>query len=225
MTHRELDKLRVIRQVLEHTLRWREAARQLRVSARQIARWCVRVRTDGNKGIIPRLRGRASNHPLAAGVLDKALQLVQTHSPECGPTFATEQRRERHHLVRSPSTLRRGMLVHGLWRPRHRQSLHRAWRPRRAGVGELVQLDGSDHAWFEARGPRGVLRLSLDEATSRLLEGAFVDVEDPGTWLRTTQGSLRGAGRPSAFYVDQDSISRVNRHARPSRRNCRIRPP
>lgn len=213
MTTRELDKLRVIRQVLEHKLRWRDAAVQLRLSTRQIARWCLRVRTEGHKGIIHRLRGRPSNHQLAAGRLAQALELVQRHYPDFGPTFANEKLRERHHLVLSTGTLRQGMIATGLWRPRHRRCPHRAWRPRRACLGELVQLDGSDHPWFEARAPRCVLLLYIDDATSRLLEGEFVDVEDTLTLLRTTTTYLKRHGRPVAFYVDKDSIYRVNRQA------------
>jgi len=213
MTSQEIDKLRVIRQVLEHTLRWREAAGQLGVSVRQIARLCRRIRTDGNRGIVHRLRGRSSNHRLPPGRLARALKLVQAHYPDFGPTFATEKLRERHHLTLSPSTLRRGMIASGLWRPRHRKPPHRAWRPRRACVGELVQLDGSDHAWFEGRGPRCVLLLYIDDATSRLLDGAFVTVEETVTLLSTTQTYLERHGRPVAFYVDKDSIYQVNRQA------------
>ena len=213
MTTREIDRLRIVRQVLERTLRWRDAAGQLRLSARQIARLCVRVRTHGNKGIIHRLRGRASNHQLAAGVLDKALELVKTRSPDFGPTFANEKLRERHRLVLSTWTLRQGMIRAGLWRPRHRKAPHRAWRPRRACVGELVQLDGSDHAWFETRALRCVLLAYVDDATSRTLYGEFVAVEDTWTLLRTTQTYLVRYGRPVAFYVDKDSIYRVNRQA------------
>ena len=213
MTSREVDKLRVIRQVLERKLRWHEAARQVGVSVRQIARLCRRVRADGNRGIIHRLRGRASNHQLAAGVLDKALELVTRHYPDFGPTFATEKLRERHHLILSPSTLRRGMIAHGLWRSRPGKIRHRTWRPRRACVGELVQLDGSDHAWFEHRGPRCVLLAYVDDATSRTLAGEFVEVEDTLTLLRTTKSYLQRYGRPVAFYVDKDSIYRVNRQA------------
>jgi hypothetical protein len=205
--------LKVIHQVLERKLKWREAAGQLHVSARQIARLCVRIRTGGNKGILHRLRGRASNHHLRPGLLAQALRLVQRHYPDFGPTFATEKLRARHHLVLSSSTLRRGMIAGGLWRPRHQKTPHRAWRPRRACVGELVQLDGSDHAWFEARGPRCVLLAYVDDATSRTLYGEFVTVEDTVTLLRTTQTYLRRHGRPVAFYVDKDSIYRVNRQA------------
>ena len=213
MTTREIDRLRLIRQVLEHKLRWRDAAGQLRLSVRQIARLCLRVRTDGNRGIIHRLRGRASNHQLPAGRLAKAVELVRRYYPDFGPTFATEKLRERHRLVLSTETVRQGMLRSGLWTPRRQRVPHRAWRPRRASVGELVQLDGSDHAWFEARAPRCVLLSYVDDATSRVLYGEFVAVEDTVTLLRATQTYLRRWGRPVAFYVDKDAIYRVNRQA------------
>jgi hypothetical protein len=213
MTTREVDRLRVVRNILERKLTWREAAVQLRLSVRQVGRLCARVRLDGHRGIIHRLRHRPSNHQLSAGVLTRALTLVKQHYPDFGPTFATEKLRERHHLVLSSSTLRQGMIRAGLWRPRHRQAPHRAWRPRRACVGELVQLDGSDHAWFEARGPRCVLLAYVDDATSRTLYGEFVAVEDTVTLLRTTKAYLLRYGRPIAFYVDKDSIYRVNRQA------------
>ena len=213
MTSREVDKLRVIRQVLEHTLRWREAASQLNVSMRQVARLCLRVRTEGNKAILHRLRGRRSNHHLAPRQLERALELVKTRYPDFGPTFANEKLRTRHHAVLSTETLRQGMIQAGLWRPRYGTVRHRAWRPRRSCVGELVQLDGSDHAWFEGRGPRGVLLSYVDDATSRTLEAEFVEVEDTWTLLRTTKTYLQRYGRPVAFYVDKDSIYRVNRQA------------
>ena len=213
MTTRDLDRLKVIHQVLQHKLTWPQAAAQLARSVRQIGRLCARVRTEGHKGILHRLRGRRSNHQLAPGRLARALALVRRHYPDFGPTFATEKLRERHRLVLSPWTLRQGMIRAGLWRPRHRKAPHRAWRPRRACIGELVQLDGSDHAWFEARGPRCVLLSYVDDATSRGLYGEFVAVEDTWTLLRTTEAYLQRYGRPVAFYVDKDSIYRVNRQA------------
>jgi hypothetical protein len=213
MTTRDLDRLKVIHQVLQRKLTWPQAAAQLARSVRQIGRLCARVRTDGHKGILHRLRGRPSNHRLPTGRLAKALELVRTRYPDFGPTFACEKLHERHHLTLSPSTLRRGMVAAGLWRSRPPRVQHRAWRPRRACVGELVQLDGSDHAWFEDRGPRCVLLLYIDDATSRLLDGEFVEVEDTVTLLRTTTTYLQRYGRPVAFYVDKDSIYRVNRQA------------
>jgi hypothetical protein len=213
MTTRDLDRLKVIHQVLQHKLTWSQAAAQLARSVRQIGRLCARVRTEGHKGIVHRLRGKPSHHQLAAGCLAKALELVRRHYPDFGPTFANEKLLSRHHLLLSTSTLRRGMVAAGIWRPRSSRIQHRAWRPRRACVGELVQLDGSDHAWFEARTPRCVLLLYIDDATSRLLYGEFVAVEDTLTLLRATKTYLQQGGRPVAFYVDKDSIYRVNRQA------------
>lgn len=211
MTTRELDRLRIIRHVLERRLTWPQAAAQLALSVRQIGRLCARVRTEGHHGIGHRLRGRPSNHRLAPGLLAQAVAVVQRHYPDFGPTFANEKLRARHQLVLSTWTLRQGLIQAGVWRPHARPPVHRAWRPRRACLGELIQLDGSDHAWFEARAPRCGLLLYVDDATSRLLYGAFVASEATVPLLRTTHAYLERHGRPVAFYVDRDSIYRVNR--------------
>jgi len=213
MTIREIDRLKVIHQVLQHKLTWPHAGAQLSRSVRQIGRLCARVRAEGHQGIIHRLRDRPSNHQLPAGRVAKALEVIRDRYPDFGPTLANEKLRERHRLVLSTETLRQGMMRDRLWTPRRQRVPHRAWRPRRACVGELVQLDGSDHAWFEARGGRCVLLSYVDDATSRGLYGEFVDVEDTLTLLRTTRSYLTRYGRPVAFYVDKDSIYRVNRQA------------
>jgi hypothetical protein len=213
MSEQEVDRLKVIHEALKKHLSWMEAAEQLRLSERQVGRLCARVRNEGNRGICHRLRGRTSNHQLPEGALDQALKLVKQHYPDFGPTFANEKLRDRHRVVISTETLRQGMIQAGLWKTKHRKTPHRLWRPRRSCVGELVQLDGSDHAWFEGRAPRCVLLIYIDDATSRILYGQFVAVEDTLTLLRSTQAYLRRHGRPVAFYVDKDSIYRVNRQA------------
>ena len=213
MTTRELDRLKVIDQVLQHKLTWPQAAAQRVLSVRQVGRLCARLRTEGHRGIIHRLRGRPSNHHLHSGLVARALRLVQQHYPDFGPTFAAEKLRERQHLRLSTWTVRQGMIRAGLWRPRRQRPQHRTWRPRRACVGELVQLDGYDHAWFEGRGPRCVLLSYVADATSRTLQGEFVAVEDTLTLLRTTKTYLQRYGRPGAFYVDKDAVYRVNRQA------------
>jgi len=213
MTTREIDRLKVIHQVLQHKLTWPQAAAQLALSVRQVGRWCFRVHREGNRGMLHRLRGRPSNHRLPPDKPAKAVALVRRHYPDFGPTFANEKLRTRHHVALWTETLRQGMSQAGLWRPRRPRAQHRAWRPRRACVGELVQLDGSDHAWFEARRPRCVLLSYVDDATSQTLAGEFIDVEDTSTLLRTTKTYLQRYGRPLAFYVDKDSIYRINRQA------------
>lgn len=168
----------------------------------------ARVRRDGARGVVHRLRGRPSNRRLPPGLIQRAVALVKTTYPDFGPTFATEKLRERHGLALSVPTLRRALIQAGLWRPRRQKAWHRAWRPRRSCVGMLIPVDGSEHDWFEGRSPRCVLLLSRDDATGRLLYGEFVTAEDTLTLMRTTTVSLERYGRPLSFYVDQDSSLR-----------------
>ena len=215
MTNHELDRLQVIRQILEHRLTWNQGAKLLDLCRAQIGTLCARVRLEGAKGLIHRLRGKASNHRLDPKILERAIAILrQPLYAGFGPTFANEKLRlAPHHLVLSTPLLRRGMIEAGLWKAHRKGSRHRAWRQRRDCVGMLVQLDGSDHEWFEGRGPRCVLIVYIDDATSRILYAEFVDVEDTLTLLRTTRSYLRRHGRPIAFYVDKDSIYKVNRQA------------
>ena len=213
MRVREIDKLKVIHEVLQKRLKQRQAARQLGLGTRQVIRLCKRVRREGNRGLIHRLRGLPSNHQLQAGLLDQALNKVKTLYRDFGPTFANEKLKKIHGIVLSDSRLRCGMIQAHLWTPHKHKVKHRAWRERRACVGELEQLDGSDHPWFEDRGPRCVLLIFIDDATSRILYGQFIPVEDTLNLLAAAKAYLLLHGRPLAFYVDKDSIYKINRQA------------
>ncbi len=214
MSNQDIDRVKVIQNVIEHRLTWPQAARQLDLSVRQIGYLCRQVRKEGNRGILHHLRGKPSNYQLKPGLLDSALKILKHPRYQgFGPSFANEKLLEDHALVLSTPVLRQGMIQAGLWKARRHVPPHRAWRERRSCIGELVQLDGSDHDWFEGRGPRCVLILYIDDATSRLLYAEFVDVEDTLTLLATTGAYLGRHGRPMAFYVDKDSIYKVNRNA------------
>jgi hypothetical protein len=213
MSVKEIDKLKVIHEVLQKRLKQRQAALQLGISTRQVKRLCRVVRREGNRGVIHRLRGLPSNNQLEAGLLEKALDKVKTLYPDFGPTLANEKIERIHKIVLSTRTLRQGMIRIGLWKPRTHKVKHRAWRERRACVGELVQLDGSEHDWFEGRGPRCVLLIFIDDATSRILYGEFIPVEDTLNLLAVAKEYLLLHGRPVAFYVDKDSIYKINRQA------------
>ena len=213
MSVKEIDKLKVIQNVLQKRLKQRQEARQLDLSTRQVIRLCKRVRREGNRGIVHRLRGQPSHHQLKAGLWEEALDKVNNLYPDFGPSFANEKLKKIHGIHLSTRTLRQGMIGLGLWRSRKHKVKHRAWRERRACVGELVQLDGSDHDWFEGRGPRCVLLIYIDDATSRILYGEFIPVEDTQNLLRATRSYLLLHGRPVTFYVDKDSIYTINRQA------------
>lgn len=215
MSQREVNRHHVIRSVLDGQAAQGEAAKALSISKRQVRRLCAAVREKGARGVIHGLRGRPSNHQLDQDLLERVLCAV--HDPlwkEFGPTFARDKLNELHGLTISDWTVRQLMTQVGLWEPGKQAPRHRAWRERRACVGMLVQLDGSDHDWFEGRGPRCVLLIYIDDATSRILYGEFVKVEDTLTLMRSTWSYLKRHGRPVAFYVDKDSIYKINRPAK-----------
>ena len=211
MSNREIDRLKVVHEVLEKRLKQKQAAQQLNLSARQIIRLCKRVRRQGNKGIIHPLRGQASNHQLDPKLKERAINRVKERYPDFGPTFANEKLAlDGIHL--STTALRTLMIQEGLWNSKPYRPFHRAWRQPRSCIGELIQLDGSDHDWFESRAPRCVLIAYIDDATSQILYMEFVNVEDTLTLMRTTKTYLEKHGRPFAFYVDRDSVYKTTRH-------------
>ncbi len=215
MSQREVDRLLVLRKVVDGRLTQVAAGEQVGRSPRQIRRLCARLVARGARGLIHGLRGRPSNHQLAPGLLDRAVALVRAKYPDFGPTLARETLAERHGLHLGLETLRQGLRRAGLWRGRRQDPPYRAWRTPRAACGELVQLDGSPHAWFEDRGPRCALVSYVDDATSKIPYAEFIPEETTRDLLRTTGAYLRRYGRPVAFYVDRDGIYRVNQ--RPTR--------
>lgn len=213
MSNHEIDKLKVIQNTIDGLFTWPQAAEILSVSERHVGRLCAKVRKEGNRGIIHGLKGRPSNNRLEEGLGDKAVGLVKQYYPDFGPTFAQEKLFENHGIRISVNTLRKVMIGEGLYRPKPYKPKHRKWRERRACVGMLVQLDGSEHAWFEDRGPKCALLIFIDDATSSILYGRFITVEDTANLMACAKAYLKLNGRPVAFYVDKDSIYKVNRQA------------
>ena len=169
MSAKELDRLEIIGCVVERRLTQRAAADRLGLSLRHVERLCHAFRRHGPVGLVSRQRGRPSNRKLAEAVREQAVDLVRDRYADFGPTLACEKLIEQHGFDLSRETLRRWMIDAGLWVPRS-QRRRRAYqpRPRRACLGELVQIDGCEHAWFEDRGPTCTLLVYVDDATSRL---------------------------------------------------------
>ncbi len=211
MSRKEVDRVGVIRQVVEKQLRQKEAARRLGLSVRQIKRLVQRYRVEGAAGLVSRRRGKRPNNHIADSVRQAILDLVRAHYADFGPTLACEKLAERHGYTISVETLRQWMIAEELWKPKARKParVHQR-RPRRPCRGELVQIDGSPHDWFEARGPRCTLIVFIDDATSALLALRFVPAETTQAYMETLDGYLHQHGRPVAFYSDKHSIFRVN---------------
>ncbi len=214
MSGTDIDRLRVIRNVLDNRLTWHAAGEILDLGERQIARLCVAVRNRGNGAILHGLRGQSSNNQCDPEFLFGALFAL--HDPQWQGFTAVyaQQKLEKYYgIVLSDATVRKLMMMAELWKPHRRKAQHRAWRPRRECVGMLTQLDGSEHDWFEGRCPKCALLIYIDDATSRILHAEFVTVEDTLNLMRSTKIYLLKHGRCVAFYVDKDSIYTINRDA------------
>ena len=212
MTVKEADRAALIAAVVEKRVKQREAADRLGLSVRQVKRLARRCREQGAAGMASARRGAPSNRAFGAEVRLEAVRLVRERYPDFGPTFAAEKLLEEHGLALSRETLRKWMTEDGLWRPKRRREarVHQS-RPRRARLGELVQVDGSPHDWFEGRGPRCALIVFIDDATSRLLALRFCRSETTEAYMETLRGHLAAHGRPVALYSDRYSVFRVNR--------------
>jgi hypothetical protein len=210
MSAKELDRLEVLGRVAERRLTQRRAAEQLGLSERQVRRLCRALGQQGAAGLASRKRGRPSNRKLPACVRDEALALVRERYADFGPTFAGEKLVAQHGVAVSTETLRQWMIGAGLWVPRsQRPRCAHQPRQRRSCLGELVQIDGCEHAWFEERGPQCTLLVYVDDATSRLMELGFVASESAFDYFASTRAYLERHGKPVAFYSDKASIFRV----------------
>jgi len=189
----------------------KEAARMLDLSVRQIKRLFRAYKAYGPKGLVSARRGKASNHRLDAQVVQQAVDLLYERYRDFGPTLAHEKLSEVHGLKLSDESVRRIMIAEGLWKPRRAKepSAH-PMRERRACFGELEQIDGSDHAWFEVRGPKCTLLVIIDDATGRIGELWFVPDETFFAYCEAVRHYLERYGKPVAFYSDRHGIFRVN---------------
>jgi hypothetical protein len=211
MTLREADRFKVIQAAAEGLLpQWR-AAERLNLTTRQVRRLVQRWRMDGPTGLLSRQRGQPGHRQLPRMLEAQARALIQAQYADYGPTLACEKLRERHGVDLAKETVRRIMIDAGFWVPRKQRppKLHQP-RSRRACLGELVQIDGSDHAWFEDRAPACTLLVFVDDATSRLMQLLFVPTESTFAYFAATRAYLERHGKPVAFYSDKYSVFRIN---------------
>ena len=214
MSTKELSRLEIMQRLAEKRMSQREAAQVLGVSVRHVKRLLRAYREHGAQGLISKRRGRPSNNRLADGTRQKVLDLLQGKYQGFGPTLACEKLVELEGLRISVESVRQLMIVEGLWKPRKaRKLVVHQMRERRACFGELVQIDGSPHDWFEGRAPACNLLVLIDDATGRLVQLLFVERESFFSYCQVVEGYFSRYGKPAAFYSDQHGIFRVNQPA------------
>lgn len=212
LSRKELDRLQMMTRIAEKRLTRKRAAELLGMSERQVRRLYAAYQTRGAAGLASIKRGRPSHRQLPQATRDRALELIRERYSDFGPTLACEKLVEIHELAVSVETLRLWMIEAGIWLPRSRRA-RRSYQPRerRACAGELVQIDGSRHAWFENRGPACALLVYIDDATSKLEELRFAESESTFDYFAATRSYLERLGKPVAFYSDRLSVFHVAR--------------
>ena len=211
MSSTELARVSVLRDVDADRMTPADAASVLNLSERQIFRLLQLFRKQGAPGLVSRRRGKPSNRRYPETIRLKALSIIRERYADFGPTLAAEKLAAFHELSLSRETLRHWMMSDGLWADR-KQRLRKVHQPRnrRESLGELVQIDGSKHWWFEDRGPECTLLVYIDDATSRLMYLRFVPSESTFDYFRATQEYINAYGKPVAFYSDKHGVFRVN---------------
>jgi transposase len=210
MRTRELQRAGILARVKAETLSLASAARMMAVSSRQAKRLYRRYREEGAAGVRHRSAGRPSNRTPAVAVRDAVLALVRAKysgavDERFGPTLAAEHLASEDGITVDHETLRRWMLGAGLWSRARKRSPHRRRRTRKAHFGELVQLDGSFHDWFEARGPHSCLVSLVDDATGRTL-GGFSPQETIWAAVTVLRAWIERYGIPQALYTDWKNV-------------------
>ncbi|ACH64784.1 Sea24 (plasmid) [Aliivibrio fischeri MJ11] len=207
MSDNEIDRLKVIQDVCERRLRRIDAAELLNLSVRQVQRLMNRLRQYGAAGLSHKSRGKPSNNKLPSDYRSYILDTITQYYPDFGPSLAHEKLSEIHNLRVSVETLRQWMIADGLWIP-HSQRKPRVYQPRyrRDCLGELIQIDGSHHDWFEGRSSKCCLLVFIDDSTGRLMNLRFSETESAFDYMMATREYIDEHGKPVAFYSDRHAI-------------------
>src|SRR5665213_1177951 len=211
MSMRELDRLKCVQAVVDGDLYSYKAAERLGITTRQLRRLAERYRAEGPAGLISRRCSRPSNNRLDAELERQIVKILRETYADFGPTLAAEKLQTRHGIVIAKETVRRLQIDAGLWIPRKlRPPRIQQPRARRACLGELIQIDGCEHRWFEHRAPMCTAIVYVDDATSRLMVVRFAGTESTFAYFEATREYLQHYGKPLAFYSDKASVFRVN---------------
>lgn len=203
----ELRRLHILKKVTVGCMSEEEASALIGISRRQTSRLIQRVWEEGDKGVLHRLRGRVSNRRISDEIRHTVIEKYRKEYGDFGPTLATEKLMERDGIRISDETLRTWLIGEGIAYPRRKKRPHRRWRERRDYFGQMVQIDGSHHDWFEGRGPKCVLMGYIDDATGEVF-GLFYEYEGTIPAMDSFKRYIGKYGIPMSVYVDKHSTYR-----------------
>lgn len=212
MSRKEIDRLGVIREVMNKRTKQKEAARMLSLSTRQVRRIIRKVIIHGEIAVVHGNRGKPSPRKFPQGFKEKVMQAVRKKYYDFGPSFAAEKLEETDNLPVNRETLRGWMMEGHLWVPRklRKQGEIHCWRKRKECFGEMVQTDGSVHDWLEGRGPAMVLMGYIDDATGGVFS-KFYPAETTEAAMKSFKEYIEEYGIPESLYFDRHSIYKTTR--------------
>lgn len=207
MSAKEIDRVPVIKRLVSGKITAAKAAREIGLSARHTRRIKKRFSEEGAKGLIHKSRGRVSKKKISEKRIKRIMKIVKENYWDFGPTLAHEKLIENHGVVVSRETLRKAMILESVWKAKKRKSVRIFQRrERRSKEGELIQADGSPHAWFEKRGLHCTLLVFIDDATGKIKQGYFAKTETTNAYFAAARKYILSHGKPLALYVDKNSI-------------------
>ena len=202
LSRKEMSRVKIIQEVLGKKVTQVEAGEFLGLSDRQVRRIVGRVKRDGDKGFCHRGRGKQSNCSIAEEIRSRVIMLYRDRYAGFGSTLAVEKLEEIDGIKISDETLRLWLRESGILYRTRKKRPHRQWRERRRHFGELVQMDGSHHDWFEGRGPKCVLMGYIDDASGNVF-GCFYEYEGSIPAMDSIKRYAEIYGVPSSLYLDR----------------------
>ena len=212
MSGKSIKYLEVLAKIKEKNISQDQAAKELNISVRQVYRIYEKFLKEGPSGFLSKKKGKPSNHQLSKITKARILELVTCEKYKgFGPTFMNEKLLELHTIDVSIETARQLMIKCGAWDPNRKKCpAVDQQRIRRSRLGELLQIDGSPHHWFEDRGEACCLILFIDDATGRTF-GRFFETETCVAYMITlAEYRLKYGCLPNCFYSDKHGIFRIN---------------
>jgi len=219
---KEQEKATILESAIMGRISNAQAAKQLRLSVRQVKRAKAGIRKEGTVAVVHKLKGRVSNHAFPEDVKAKAVETIKNNYNDFKPGFAQEKLQTIHDMGMTSQTIRVWMTEAGIWKTRKQKNIgvHRSWRARKEYFGEMQQFDGSYHLWFEGRfvdqlgNPIGVCLLaSIDDATGKITKAVFAANEGVHAVFTFWKEYVEEWGKTLSIYLDKFSTYKINHKA------------
>ena len=205
MSQRELDRLQIVKKIESKELTVEQGAGLIGISPRQTYRVLKKIKEEGSKGIIHKLRGKNSNRGYPEELKKQVIRIYRSSYDDYGPTLFSEQLTENHNISIDHETIRRWLRAEAITTSLRRKRPHRKKRERRSCFGEMLQFDGSHHDWFEGRGAECCLLNCVDDSTGRVYL-RFAISENTQDVLKTLWEYVNKYGIPRSIYTDRYKV-------------------